>query len=471
MDRVDAVEPKTRGKTGITARGRLRRGRWANGLRLSCSTTMAAPDLSYLDIRQGAGQAPHKPVLLLAVMRAMELGLITENRILITDDLIRLFREYWSTLVRSEHQARFYYPFYHLSNDGSGLWSIQKLPGFDANALTSSNSIKSLAALRQYVAYGKLRDDVFLRWMDPVQRELARAYLLKTYFPKPLAEEETEEDDAWKREEIMPAIEAYFEMVAKTLAEEKVVKTQVYRNLEEEGQRTAKSYEFKMQNISAVLALNDLPFLKGLLPARNFQRALEPLVLEYLDKNPEKRSELVNYGKQRTAQQSLTELLDAGSLVEEPAPHYEAKPARERSYRAVKVDFATREHACRNLGTSGEDLIMAYEKHQLTIAGRADLAEEVEWVAKTQGDGLGYDIRSFTVEYEERYIEVKTTNFDRETPFLITDNEVAFSKDNPDQYKLYRLFDFGKKPRMYTLTGSMEEACVMAPVRYRAWAR
>jgi len=431
---------------------------------------MAEEQYAYLTLRQGTNDAPHKPVLLLCLMRAMELGLVTENKFLITDQLIGLFYTYWKELVRSNHTAKFYLPFYHLSNDGSGIWQIQKLPGFDTNALTSSNSIKSLSALRQYVAYGKLRDDVFLRWMDPVQRELARAYLLHLYFPKPAAET-TDERSAWAPEEIMPAVEAYFEMVAKELADQKVVKTHVYRKLEDEGQRTAKSYEFKMQNISAVLALNDLPFLKGLLPARNFQHTLEPLVLSYLDAHPEKRAQLLLYGQHRNAQQSLTELLDAGMLVAEEAPHYEPGPERERSFRAVKVDFATREHACRNLGSSGEDLIVTYEKYQLAAAGRADLAREVEWVAKTQGDGLGYDIRSFTVEYEERFIEVKTTNFDRETPFLITDNEVAFSKENPEQYKLYRLFDFGKKPRLYTLTGSMEEACVMAPVRYRAWAR
>jgi hypothetical protein len=429
-----------------------------------------ATDLSYLNIRQGAGQAPHKAVLLLSVMRAIEVGLITKNRIPITDDLIRLFRDYWATLVRSHHQERFFLPFYHLSNDGSGLWSIQKLPGFEENALTASNSIKSLSALRHYVAYGKLRDDVFLRWMDPIQRELARAYLLDRYFPKP-ATAGTEDDDSWKPEEILPTIEAYFEMVSKGLADQKVVKAHVYRNLEEEGTRTWKSYEFKMQNISAVLALNDLPFLKGLLPARNFQRALEPLVLTYLDAHPAKRAELVQYGLQRSSQQKLTDLFDAGTLVEEPAPHYEAKPERERTFRAIKVDFAAREHACRNLGRDGEDLIMSYEKTRLAAAGRADLAKEVEWVAQTKGDGLGYDIRSFNVEYEERFIEVKTTNFDRETPFLITDNEMDFSKQNAEQYKLYRLFDFGKKPRMFTLSGSMEEACVIAPTRYRAWAR
>jgi hypothetical protein len=433
---------------------------------------MSAPDLSYLDLRQGPNDAPHKPVLLLTVMRAMELGLVTENKVYITDDLIRLFRDYWRTLVRSNHQERFYLPFYHMSNDGSGIWAIQKLPGFEDNALTASNSIKSLAALRKYVAYGMLRDDVFLRWIDPVQREVARAHILQRFFPKRDEPDEPEaEDDAWKPEEIVPTIEAYFDMVAKELADQHVVKTHVYRDLEAEGARTWKSYEFKMQNISAVLALNDLPFLKGLLPKRNFQRSLEPLVMAYLDAHPEKRADLVAYGKHRSAQQSLLDLLDADTLVEEPAPHYEARPARERTFRAIKVDFASREHACRNLGRSGEDLIVSYEKTRLAAAGRADLAEEVEWSSQIRGDGLGYDIRSFTVEYEERFIEVKTTNFDRETPFLITDNELAFSKENPDQYKLYRLFDFGKKPRMYTLTGSMEVACELAPVRFRAWAR
>ena len=54
---------------------------------------------------------------------------------------------------------------------------------------------------------------------------------------------------------------------------------------------------------------------------------------------------------------------------------------------------------------SGEDLIVNYEKAVLTEAGRTDLANQVEWVAQTKGDGLGYDIRSFTTEYEERFIQ------------------------------------------------------------------
>jgi hypothetical protein len=432
---------------------------------------MPSQDLSHLDVKQGPNDAPHKPVLLLTLMRAIELGLVSENKFLITNDLIGLFYSYWKELVRSNHTAKFYLPFYHLSNDGSEIWQIQKLPGFDTNALTASSSIKSLSALRQYVAYGKLRDDVFMQWIDPVQRELARKYLLGRYFPIPVVEDTSEERAAWSREEIQPTIETYFDMVVKALNEEKVVKAHVYRSLEEEGIRTAKSYEFKMQNISAVLALNDLPFLRGLVPAKNFQRSLEPLVLEYLDAKPQLRAQLLQYGQIRSKQLVLDEFNSSNSLVEEPAPHYEAKADYERTFRGQKVDFAAREHACRRLGQSGEDLVVNFERSRLIAAGRTDLANEVEWVAKTQGDGLGYDIRSFTTDYEERFIEVKTTNFDRQTPFMITANELAFSRENPEQYKLYRLFDFAKKPRYYTLSGSMEEACVTAPVSYRAWAK
>ena len=276
--------------------------------------------------------------------------------------------------------------------------------------------------------------------------------------------------DGWKAEEVEAAVEAYFDMLRREVAQQKVNKTAVYRNLEEEGERTAKSYEFKMQNISAVLALNDLPFLKGLVPAKNFQRMLEPLVMAHVDAHPDLREVLLRYGTSLTVEDRLKELLDTPSLVEEPAPPYTAKPM-DRKFTGKIIDFAARENACRRLGMSGEELIVSYERYKLLKVGRADLANEVEWVARTKGDGLGYDIRSFNIEYEERFIEVKTTNFDRETPFLISDNELDFSKQYADQYKLYRLFDFGKKPRMFTLKGSMEEACVIAPTRYRAWAR
>ncbi|MDX9751782.1 MAG: DUF3883 domain-containing protein [Flavobacteriales bacterium] len=275
---------------------------------------------------------------------------------------------------------------------------------------------------------------------------------------------------SWTTDEVEKAVAAYFDMLRREVAQEKVNKVKVYRNLEEEGIRTTKSYEFKMQNISAVLALNDLPFLKGLVPAKNFQRMLEPLVMAYVDAHADIREALLRYGAGRTAQLRLHELLETPNLVEESAPPHAAKETTRR-FEGKFIDFAAREHACRRLGASGEELIMTYEQHRLTQAGREDLAQEVEWVARTQGDGLGYDIRSFTTDDQERYIEVKTTNFDKATPFLLTGNELDFSKANAPRYKLYRLFDFGRKPGLFTLSGSMEQACVLEATMWRAWGR
>lgn len=66
-------------------------------------------------------------------------------------------------------------------------------------------------------------------------------------------------------------------------------------------------------------------------------------------------------------------------------------------------------------------------------------------------------------------------------PFLLTDNELDFSKQNAEQSALPALrlqqacsaeaAAKAEKPRMFTRSGSMEEACVIAPTRYRAWAR
>jgi Domain of unknown function (DUF3883) len=59
--------------------------------------------------------------------------------------------------------------------------------------------------------------------------------------------------------------------------------------------------------------------------------------------------------------------------------------------------------------------------------------------------------KSETTSNAKQDIEVKTTAFGKETPFFITRGEVAFAKEHDDQFQLYRLFDFRREPRMFTL--------------------
>ena len=46
--------------------------------------------------------------------------------------------------------------------------------------------------------------------------------------------------------------------------------------------------------------------------------------------------------------------------------------------------------------------------------------------------------------------------------------EVRCSEDIPHQYHLFRVFDFGRSPRVYILQGSLREVCQLEPVMYRA---
>ena len=49
----------------------------------------------------------------------------------------------------------------------------------------------------------------------------------------------------------------------------------------------------------------------------------------------------------------------------------------------------------RKLGVAGEEFVMRFEAERLWQAGHKELADRVEHVAMTRGDGGGYDILSF----------------------------------------------------------------------------
>ncbi len=137
----------------------------------------------HLRLRLGNGNAPHKPILLLAVLHAFDDGLITENRISPEAELIDLFLGYWSELVHSDrYQPRFFLPFFHLRNEASRSWKLHTSPGFEEHALTSTRSVKSLGALIAFHAWAELRPDIFHRWCIAANREMDRSILMTAYF-------------------------------------------------------------------------------------------------------------------------------------------------------------------------------------------------------------------------------------------------------------------------------------------------
>lgn len=122
--------------------------------------------------------APHKPILLLAVMAGIEAGEIMDNRICITPELVSRFKDLFR-MLGGAFTPNFSLPFYHLRT--SGFWHLQTIAGREI-LLTKSLSIRSFAHLKEVVAYALLDEALFLLLREQQSREVLRQALLQTYF-------------------------------------------------------------------------------------------------------------------------------------------------------------------------------------------------------------------------------------------------------------------------------------------------
>jgi hypothetical protein len=149
------------------------------------------------------------------------------------------------------------------------------------------------------------------------------------------------------------------------------------------------------------------------------------------------------------------------------APKETGKPWLSRKSR--RIDFAERDAANRLLGRLGEEFAVWLERHRLLQLGRDDLAQRVEWISQTVGDGMGFDVLSFDdADESEQMIEVKTTGLGKFFPFYVTLTEARCSEDVAEKFQLFRVFDFARTPRVYILTGSLRNSCQLELILFRA---
>jgi hypothetical protein len=274
----------------------------------------------------------------------------------------------------------------------------------------------------------------------------------------------------WSTPEIEATVAAYFEMLRLELSGISYVKSEhnerVRRMLDN---RSKAAVEYKFQNISAVLVNHGQAYIRGYLPAQNYQNALEAAVLEWL----EGRSDLVEVvDDSPVLNPAPPSRVPAFSEILSPPPDPRRTARRPSSPRAVKVDFVRRDAENRILGQRGEEFVFELEQRRLhDDERRPDLARKVCWRSRDEGDGLGYDILSFEHNGRDRLVEVKTTGGGIYTQFVLTSNEVGCSQRNADSYHLYRLFEFGPAPRLYLLRGALDENCTLTPTQYRATVR
>ncbi|MHC6219815.1 protein NO VEIN domain-containing protein [Arthrobacter sp. MMS24-S77] len=271
----------------------------------------------------------------------------------------------------------------------------------------------------------------------------------------------------WISNEVDATVERYFDMFIMDVQGQPFVKAGVYRELSDRfPSRNVNSIERKMSNISAVLVGLGYPHLRGLSPLANYQQSLVESVLAELSR----RGSLDMMLDSKLTDRAPVGVVDI--VRESPAPTEvitDLLHGRGMA-RPFKRDYLQLEAANQALGLAGELAVARREQSFLHGIGRTKLADRVEHVAQTKGDGLGYDVLSFDPTGREKWIEVKTTKYAIDVPFFVTRGEVRVSAAAPELYHLYRLYGFGsaKGTGLYRLPGDLEKSCRLDALTFEA---
>lgn len=273
---------------------------------------------------------------------------------------------------------------------------------------------------------------------------------------------------SWSREEVEATVADYLHMLTMELTGQQYSKSDHRRKLIRLlNNRTEGAIERKHQNISAILIELGCPYISGYKPLGNYQELLYKVVADRL-----KDSDLFDRAALAAVQMPAAAPLPndfAKVLVEPPRLSLSARePESPKVRSAVKRDYIDREARNASLGRAGEEFVVHYEKWRLISGGHERLANKVEHIAETQGDGLGFDVLSFDTNGKEKLIEVKTTSFGKETPFFITRNEIDLSRSEADHFHLYRLFDFRKEPHLFSFRGAVDRHCHLDAITFQA---
>jgi putative restriction endonuclease len=124
-------------------------------------------------------KAPHKPLLLLALLDLFAQGHIQTNFIELTPDLSDLFTLYWSCIIPLRQKSSVAFPFFHLKSEG--FWHLVPVPGKE-QVLASTKSISTVGQLRDITLGARLDNKLSALLQNESNRESLRAALITTHF-------------------------------------------------------------------------------------------------------------------------------------------------------------------------------------------------------------------------------------------------------------------------------------------------
>lgn len=270
----------------------------------------------------------------------------------------------------------------------------------------------------------------------------------------------------WTDEQNDAIVADYFAMLVDDIAGRSYNKAEHNRRLQSVIGRPRGSIEYKHQNISAVLKAFGETWISGYKPAFNFQGSLVDAVGRWLHRNTDWSVTAIQN------RSSVSTFRERPPLWIGPPPTLSNAPPPEELEQMMTIarrhDIAGRDARNRELGDAGEERVLDHERQTLLSAGRKDLAEQIRWVSKVDGDGAGYDIQSFESDGSEKLIEVKTTNGWERTPFFITKNELAVADERKADWRLIRLWNFSREPKAFELRPPLESHVSLMAISFQA---
>lgn len=285
------------------------------------------------------------------------------------------------------------------------------------------------------------------------------------------------EVDNWSQEESEFICDYYIKELKKYLTKKgfkKQVEAKSY--LMKALLKTSKAVRLKLHHISSILVNSDLPYLEYFKPIPRAEIDLidwnETKVLKniLLDKfNEPLFVELLTTISDRTEYEITVSTDTQIETPPEDDVFEHLKNIEQPSLRIrTKINYVEREIRNTKLGEAGENWVMNFEKQRLISIGKEYLASQIVWASKEIGDGLGFDIISFNSSGDKIYIEVKTTCLGKYSAFYLTQKEVETSLKLKSNFIIYRVFDFNKETKLFTVDSSLEDSLDLIPTTFRA---
>lgn len=133
--------------------------------------------------KRGKHERPHKPVLLLAIIDLIDRGLLAENAVPLSSELVAAFKRYFDVVHSADDKPTIQNPFYFLSGDG--FWQLVSTANQPPLYVPGSVSrAPSVAELRRRVSHGRFDDGLWPLLKDPLARHQLREALIARYFPE-----------------------------------------------------------------------------------------------------------------------------------------------------------------------------------------------------------------------------------------------------------------------------------------------